>query len=88
MLFPILRYKMDSSQIDELIQSLIHSMYNEVPAWALLIINGIKVLAEQFKCFNVLDERIKQEDLKAVNSNITTALQVENSKLNKVVELF
>ena len=73
-----------------LLQILIFDVTNEVPAWALLIINGgINVFAEQFKCFNVLDDRIKQlEDFKAVNSNITAALQVENSRLNKVVELF
>ena len=81
---------MDSSPIDELITKFnTFDVTNGVPAWALLIINDIKVLAEQFKYFNVLDDRIKQlEDLKAVTSNITTALQVENSRLNKVVELF
>ena len=60
---------MDSSQIDELTTKFnTFDVTNEVPAWGLLIVNGIKVLAEQFKCFNVLDDHIKQlEDLKEVN---------------------
>ena len=54
-----------------------------MPAWALLIINGIKVLADQLNCFNILDDRIKQlEDLKAVNSNM--GLQVEDSAVSYV----
>ena len=78
---------MDIANVDELIASINALNIDQIPPWANVLIQGMKVLSVQLQSFGKMQERIqKLEDFKTVNETVTSALQEENTRLNNIVE--
>ena len=78
---------MDINNVDELIVSINDLDTEQIPPWANIIIQGMKVLSVQLQTLSKVSERIqKLEDFKIINETVTTKLHEDNERLNELVE--
>ena len=78
---------MDIANVDELIVSINGLNIDQIPPWANILIQGMKVLSVQLQTFSRITERVqKLEDFKVVNEAVTSTLQEENKRLSDMVE--
>ena len=77
----------DINNVNELITSINSLNIEQIPPWALVLVQGVKVLSLQLQAVSELNERVKKlEDFKNVNEAVSSRLQAENMRLNKLVE--
>ena len=77
---------MDNKALDEVIANFNTFDGSQIPPWASLIIEGMKVLTHQIKNLNTLSDRLqKLEEFRNVNEAVTSALQNDNARLKEVI---
>ena len=77
---------MNTSGVNDLLNKFNDVNISEIPPWALLIIESMKVLINEFKGINNVLNRLQVlEDSKSISDNVTKLLQDDNTRLNGVV---
>ena len=78
---------MDTSCVNDLLDKFNDVNVAEIPPWALLIIESVKVLINEFKGMKDVLNRLRiLEDHKSISVNVTTLLQDDNKRLNETVK--
>ena len=72
---------------DALLKDFDTSKDDEIPGWAVVLMDNMKVLLQEFKGMNVLINKIKElEDFRGISETVTNNLSAENKRLRDIIE--
>ena len=78
---------MDINNVHDLVKSIDELNIDNIPAWAAILINGIKILSVQLETVSNLTERVqKLEEFKQVSEVVSSRLENDNKRLRSIIE--
>ena len=79
---------MNTNSVNELLIKFNNLNDESIPKWAIVLIDCMKILIEEFKGFSdILSNNVRLEDYKAINENVTAQLHAGNSRLTENIEV-
>ena len=83
----VLYNEMDINNVHDLVKSIDELNIDNIPAWAAILINGIKILSVQLETVSNLTERVqKLEEFKQVSEVVSSRLENDNKRLRSIIE--
>ena len=78
---------MDNTSLDE-IANQFNTFNQEIPAWALLLMQSMKTVIDELKLVKDLAKKVHEfEEFKIISSGVSTKLQEENQRLNDKIKI-